>query len=232
MSGRVTGAPLAVEAEGVGPTAPPSALPDIAAIIEQAVRAANAPLLERLDKLERATPQQYRAMPPIPMEPRAPTLRELEGKSQGRMDYPMTVGGVPLNSQELDRYQQRFRVGSTFRINPDVVACSIVTRETVQGINPRTGKPHLDVETREETWGEVLARLNANGPRRCQNRQGKRRCPGVFLVGDSCPGCGLAPRITRVFWLDKEGTWKYAGIVPGLSGLNPTGFRDAELVAA
>ena len=55
-----------------------------------------------------------------------------------------------------------------------------------------------------QTWGDVLRRVGSSG------------------VG----------RVHRIFWLTDEQSWKYACVVPGVTGARPDGFHDHELLAS
>ena len=192
------------------------------------VMAAITNLVTRVESVEKRSSQQSSAQF-VPMRPAEGPLRPvtfgqatagLDGKGNdsrtgGDVIEFLTATGQPAGTYPL------YSVGQRVRLRPDVHHGTRVAKRV--RLKEEDGTPAVDKDgkpifTREITlvsWGQVLAK---SLPFKCVVKIGRDKvCGGVFRPNEPCSRCGAGPEVAKVFWVTKDGGWKYKVRVPGLS---------------
>lgn len=126
----------------------------------------------------------------------------------GSRQLPISSRGLRLHDDVFRQFDQLYQPGQQVRINRDV-------------IRDGASKP----------WGEILDKL---GTVNCPTKVGRTTCRTPMMVGGACPRCGVAPTVQCIYYLDKQGEWKYGVRVPGLTQRQGKGqaFAQSELLPA
>lgn len=219
---KATAAPAA-EAAGVESTPEPTpsglTLADIQSLIVNkfteltedlaAVRSDQAELREKVERSEAGVPS---------FRPSDPTLNPQSIDSAMKLVQP---GGDPISGQL--RYVP---IGTDSHVLSDEVAGRFIQefdagdRVQLNRAAQRKGHP--------KTWGEIADEV---GQVDCPTVVRKRKCPGTFAVGQSCPRCGFGPTVKKVYWFEpRTGQWCYEVRFHGMTGVNGMMFFGNELL--